>query len=135
MHEEQFNEIKIPLKSVPKIRADDFIGADRTLLYGYTCNRNTWHVYLQAGEIHLLVYEDVNKRIIWHQQHEIWDSQSLVPDKRVYPESTDFQFARMLQHQHVDVQYLPFDQGRHDRVRGLLFHGLCVNGDGGLIRV
>ena len=28
---------------------------DRTLLYGYTCDRETWHVYLKKGNIHTVV--------------------------------------------------------------------------------
>ena len=30
---------------------------DRTLLYGYTCNGKTWHVYIKDEQIHIVVYD------------------------------------------------------------------------------
>lgn len=39
-------------------------GPDRTLLYGYDCDRATWHIYQKDGELHRAVYRpsDLNSR-------------------------------------------------------------------------
>jgi len=38
----------------PRIALGSCLGAkNKTLLYGYTCDRNTWHVYLFDGKINL----------------------------------------------------------------------------------
>lgn len=32
---------------------------DRTLLYGYTCDRETFHVYMKNQNIHVVIYKSV----------------------------------------------------------------------------
>ena len=42
------------IEEIPKpvLSAEDLKDkSDRTLLYGYTCDRDTWHVYLEDGKI------------------------------------------------------------------------------------
>jgi hypothetical protein len=71
---------------------------DRTLVYGYDCERTTYHLYLKDEKFFSLWYSIKN---------EIFRGQSLIgvkeinaaacsPDKRVYPESCDFEFATLL---------------------------------------
>lgn len=125
MNREQFEEFKKP-QEVGLVRASDFIGVDRTLLYGYTCTRETWHVYLKGGLIHVLVYTATGETVS-HKKTEEWDPASLVPDKRVYPESTDPVLARALKSV-VDVPYMGvFDDERYKVTRNLLFHGKTVD--------
>lgn len=105
------------------ITADVLGGEDRTLLRGYTCDRDTWHVYLKDGDIHLLVYSypDV---VVRHEARDSWmNPEDLVPDKRVYPESTCFRFARELQVRGVRVPYLRFDADRFRTVGSDRFLG------------
>lgn len=99
----------------------DLIGPDRTLLYGYTVDRDTWHVYLQDGLIHLLVY--TGNTMLSHRSAGTWDAEDLVPNKRVYPESTDEAFAWTLHHLWIDVPYLPFNRDREVAALEERFHG------------
>jgi hypothetical protein len=55
---------------------------DRTLLFGYTCDRQTFHVYLKDGEINRIVY-DRDDNILKDESGEAVQVMHLVPDKRV----------------------------------------------------
>ncbi len=95
---------------------------DRTLLYGYDCDRNTWHVYLKDGVIHRIVYpfrgdvlvEDVGPDHV---------PAALVPDKRLYPERCDFEFCMMLARLGVAMSFTVFGQ---DPTPGVAFHGRLI---------
>lgn len=79
--------VEVPLSS-----GDLLNKADRTLLYGYTCDRNTWHVYLKDEEIHTVMYMD--KKDI--QEIQVTSNNGYIPDKRLYPERCDFEFCSFL---------------------------------------
>jgi len=66
--------------------------SDRTLLYGYTCDRSTFHVYIKDGEIKIVVYKTVG------DLREIIPTcnSDYLPDKRVYPAKSDYEFCRRL---------------------------------------
>lgn len=121
MNLEAFTKLaKAPVKR-KTVCVIDLIGPDRTLLYGYTVDRDTWHVYLQDGLIHLLVYKgDV---MLSHRSAATWDAEDLVPNKRAYPESTDEAFAWTLHHLWIDVQYRPFSRDRELELLGVTYHG------------
>ena len=122
MNREQYEEMVRP-EAAPLIRAADFTGVDRTLLYGYTTERLTWHVYLKGGLIHVLVYNHRDE-VVSHEKAAQWHPAELVPNKRVYPESSDMALARMLRPV-VDVPYHGrFDDMRYESVKDRLFHGL-----------
>lgn len=75
--------------------------SDRTLLYGYTSDRYTWHVYVRDYEIVTIVYgfgELVEVIDIEEDKH-------YVPNKRLYAECCDFEFCSLLAERGV---YLPF---------------------------
>lgn len=106
------------------IHAEHFTGPDRTLLYGYTCDRHTFHVYLQDGWIHRITYTGtLDHSLIRHDAMADWWAFNLIPDKRVYPERTDIDFARMLQVTGARVPYLTFDPERYERAKDTLMHG------------
>jgi hypothetical protein len=75
--------------------------SDRTLLYGYTCDRGTWHVYIQQNHIYAVIYLYSEEP----EQMEITSNSDYVPNKRLYPECCDFEFCKLLKE--VDVS-LPF---------------------------
>ena len=87
---EQINDIEeIP----PLIKAEDLSNKeDRTLLYGYTCDRDSWHVYIKGGKI-FTTLGTLSGHI-----HEIkpYSNSSYIPDKRLYPETCDFEFCKKL---------------------------------------
>lgn len=74
---------------------------DRTLLYGYTVDRDTFHVYIQDGEIHRLIYAYGGEPISHISGSEL-AATDLQPNKRAYPEWTDFEFALLLKTRGVD---------------------------------
>jgi hypothetical protein len=68
-------------------------GKDRTLLYGYDCDRRTWHVYQQHGWLHHVIYSGSNREFDFIASA---DARGLVPNKRLYPEACDYDFCREL---------------------------------------
>lgn len=72
---------------------------NRTLLYGYTCQRSTFHVYLKDGEIKVAIYKRLEDMWEWKVEY----NNEYIPDKRIYPERTDFEFISLLMQRGVDV--------------------------------
>lgn len=78
------------------VRASDLQDATpRTLAYGYTCDRETFHVYLSADGIHKVIYVDDKPRMHKHEGAGLLLTEC-VPDKRLYPETCDFEFCDLL---------------------------------------
>lgn len=122
MDQNQYEELRAADASVYTMRAHSFLGADRTLLLGYTVDRDTWHVYLKDDQIHLLVYT-YQEEVLRYEANPEWEASRLVPDKRVYPESTDAVFAWRMQQHGLEVPYTKFDPDRWERYRHMTFHG------------
>lgn len=90
---------------------------DRTLIWGYTPDRHSFHVYLQDATIIRLVYPlDGNPDV---QVGADFLPDTLVPSKRVYPDASDGEFCRILQEHGV---HIPFTEFRTDRA-AKRFHG------------
>lgn len=129
MNREDFEDLSSPLKAT-QIHSRSFLSEGeapmRTLLYGYTCGRDTFHVYLKDGLIHRLVYSTAGNEItiVEYDYFRAWDAHRLVPDKRVYPDSTDLLMARLLKDAGIDVPYLPFDDKRHEYLKDEHVKGL-----------
>ncbi|MEV8546969.1 hypothetical protein [Streptomyces sp. NPDC051572] len=98
-------------------------GPDRTLALGYTCDRDSWHVYLQNDQIHLLVYKAATRTLVRHEARATWNVVDLVPDKRLYPESTNPTFAKQLIDRGQSLRFSSFDEARYARFNGMAFHG------------
>lgn len=121
MNREQWKSLIVEQQDLA-IRADYFDSAPRTLLYGYDCERSTWHIYMDAGRICRAVYEYKATPLV--TKREVWDDpRELIPPKRVYPESCDYDFTLWLRQHGYDVPMLPFDGERAEKVAGLQFHG------------
>lgn len=74
---------------------------DRTLLFGYTCERATWHVYIKDNRIYTVIYNYGKEPIL----RNVNSNRDYVPDKRLYPECCDYEFCKILKR--LDV-HLPF---------------------------
>lgn len=113
---------------VPQIRAESFSGKPLTLLYGYTCDRATFHVYLKDGLIHRLVYKEGARTVdlVEHEALRSWDPNLLVPDKRVFPESTNILMATLLKDAGVLVPYTRFNEENYERVKDERMHAMTV---------
>lgn len=68
---------------------------DRTLVFGYTLDRDTVHAYLRDGEIHVVHYSH-DRRLLHHVHGEEVAAADLVPSKRAYPNTTDYFTAVLL---------------------------------------
>lgn len=92
---------------------------DRTLLYGYTCERESFHVYLENG---------VLVRVIYNHARLLLDVVSgaalavgrLIPDKRLYPEACCAEFCTLLVEQ---GHHLPFTTFNDERDLSVQFQG------------
>lgn len=58
MNKDEYGKLNdFQLKDNPPIQAEDLFDiSDRTLLYGYTCNIDTFHVYVKDKQIHTVLY-------------------------------------------------------------------------------
>lgn len=88
---------------------------DRTLLYGYTCERKTFHTYLKDMEIHVVVY-DVNysgkPHPVGMKEIEVHSNQDYVPDKRLYPETCDYTFCKLLKRLGIELPFTTYNEDR-----------------------
>lgn len=100
MSPEQFEFASKVVASPPTV----FIGpdnlGDRTLLYGYDVDRNTWHVFQRDGEMFLHVYNPYAGGTKTYKRGSGLDLTLIVPNKRLYPEMCDFDFCMRLIQQH-----------------------------------
>lgn len=99
MTHDQYLELQV-LSAQPRVVCGHMLTdqTNRTLVYGYTCERHTFHVYLEQGELTRVIYDhdglclSVLKEI--HGQGI--PVASCLPDKRAYPERCDNEFAQRL---------------------------------------
>lgn len=82
-------------------------GLDRTLLWGYTCDRDSFHVYLKDQLIHKVVYEHPNK-LKEYVTAPSMTCESMAPDKSAYPSACDAQFVRLMLQKGQHVTYTTF---------------------------
>lgn len=82
---------------------------DKTLLYGYTCERETFHVYVKNKEIYVVVYDNdystdkVKPKNM--RQIIVKSNRDYVPDKRLYPERCEYHFCRMLKEKGIELPF------------------------------
>jgi len=98
----------------------------RTLLYGYTCNRDTWHVYLDKNEqINLAVYEGSRTgNYISHSTKMKFEAHSLIPNKRVYPAACDLEFCELLKSKGIEIPYTTYQKRETKQFHGYLIEDL-----------
>lgn len=93
---------------------------NRTLLYGYTCERETFHVYVKDQKIYVIVYKidyplshekehgifmRGDPRPINMRQIEVKSNCDYIPDKRLYPERCDYHFCRALKERGIELPF------------------------------
>jgi len=93
---------------------------NKTLLYGYTCERETFHVYMKDQKIYTVVY-NTDYSINYEKelgsfmrgepkpknmrQVEVKSNRDFVPNKRLYPERCDYHFCRALKEKGIDLPF------------------------------
>lgn len=96
-------------------------GEDRTLLYGYTTERATWHVYQQGGLLHKVIYIGSNPGFEFTEVAEKIDARHPIPNKRLYPEACDFIFCWEVKRRDVHLPFTNFGGTKVDPNKQ--FHG------------
>ena len=102
------------------IQAENIRGSkvNRTLLYGYTCERRTFHVYLKDLKIYVVVYDKdftANKQTPKNmRQINVTSNRDFVPDKRVYPERSDFFFCKLLRERGIEIPFTTWVGGEYE---------------------
>ena len=92
--------------------------SDRTLLYGYTRERNTIHVYLRDGFINVFRYT-YNKDELWYDVgKQIKLDSYLIPNKRLYPECCDKEFCELIFSKGIELSmsFTTFNEKRENKV-------------------
>lgn len=79
---------------------------DRTLLYGYTCDRYSWHVYIKNKVIHTICYNFDESGL---HSIPICANSNYIPDKRLYPNCCDYEFCSLLKNCGEHLCFTTFD--------------------------
>lgn len=123
MNLEQFNSLSDPILHEQFIHVNEISGPDRTLMFGYNCNRDTFHLYWMNGAIHSVYYNWTTKRLADFPlifKEKILAS-ICVPNKRVYPARCDYEFCKLLLSKGV---YIPFTTFEEVKPETKIYYGL-----------
>lgn len=114
MNKEQYEKLKMVEKEKEIILTAENLTdkSDRTLLYGYTTDGTSWHVYIQNNQIHAIYY-DINKV---PNDLIIESNRDFVPNKRLYPETCDFEFCKLLKEKDVYLPFTVWDEKREEKI-------------------
>ncbi len=109
MTNEELMQIKSYNKEKEEILSIDHLinKEDRTLLYGYTCDRETWHVYLKHKKIHAIKYKNnyIRKCPVYVEKILICDNSDYIPNKRLYPTACDYEFCMRLKERGYELPF------------------------------
>lgn len=109
--------------------------SNRTLLYGYDLDRTTVHTYLQDEVVHVVrfhppSFDDAQNvvRVRSYEQSETLPVGLLIPSKRSYPESCDFEFTLWLMDHGFDPNFTTYGKRRSDPTPYAPFEAYYVGG-------
>ena len=107
MTKDEYENLRPYPNSSRGIKIEDLVNTEgRTLLYGYSTDRDAIHVYLKDRKFYLYRYNvdrSVSSLHIFGEHIE--DVSNLIPNKRLYPECCDEEFCQILISLNI---YLPF---------------------------
>ena len=93
----------------------DLVGPDgvanKTLLYGYDCDRRTWHVWQKDGFINRAIYIHGNPSFEDHQCDLTLSASILIPNKRLYADACDYDFCVRLRSIGAHLSFTPVKVG------------------------
>lgn len=95
----------------PKVSVDQFPEGDHSLLYGYTTERETFHVYIKDGLLHRHIFDGYGENIVTldHISGKELPAVKLAPNKRIYSERTSLTLAKLLKEYGVELALLPIN--------------------------
>lgn len=125
MNQAEFLALTNPVVNDLLIKGSALINqTPRTLLWGYDCDRNSWHVYLDTdGKIVRVSYAYPNKLIAYDSEKYFTLNEQYVPNKRLYTEACDLEFTKLLIERGVYMPWTTFNEERETN----LWHGLCAD--------
>jgi hypothetical protein len=129
MNENQFELLKKTSEQEKRVYLKELTNKkDHTLLYGYTCERETFHVYIRHGEIHKIIFDSNSHKPRVHEHGDSLSLHGIVPDKRLYPEACDFEFCELLMKMGVSLPFTTWDEKREEKT----FHSHVAQPSGNL---
>lgn len=123
MTPQEYAQIQKLPTSAPKVLTGQDLGnkTPRTLLWGYTTDRYSFHVYLdEHAVIHKVIYLYDDTLVLHLTESNIESNEGWVPSKRLYPEACDAEFCRLLIERGLQ---LPFTAYNETRELGHSFYG------------
>jgi len=126
MNKKEFESLKETWQTKSMLGIDDLNDrSDRTLLWGYTCDRDRWHVYIKNGEIHTVMYDYPDKLIIHRVCCNSNAPEDWVPNKRLYPEACDYEFCTLLKRYGIHLSFTIWnDDRKHKQYHGKILSEL-----------
>lgn len=119
MTRDQYDALQNAVPVVPMVSAAKLTDqSDRTLLWGYDCDRHSWHVFLRGGIIERYVYGRgwfTDSSSSDHKRDEFWPAEQLVPNKRLYPEACDAEFCALLINAGAFLPFTTFNDERETK--------------------
>jgi hypothetical protein len=106
MNQSEYEHFRAEDSHVPitVVTAEKVGGPNRTLVYGYDVDRNSFHAYQHEGKLYVRTYGR-GDQVISDASGPALPATILRPNKRVYPQYTDGDFARIMR----DLDFpLPF---------------------------
>lgn len=103
MNKDQLNALRAIEHQPTTVSVDD-LGETalltRTLVYGYTAERDTFHVWLTAGGLIGRTIYSYEGGVLFHDVRREWPVEDMIPNKRAYPQYSDYEFARIIKSRH-----------------------------------
>lgn len=130
MNQKEYEQLQ-DIENAPAVISVDMLSAGRegkegTLLWGYTCERESFHVYLKDGKLHRIIYRTSERKILSYESGTVLEASMLHPSKRIYPEATSFDFARALIEAGEQPSMTRFDEDRPPADwYGMTYEELC----------
>lgn len=113
MDRQEYETLNAVAVRAPKIDAAMLKNqSDRTLIWGYTCDRQSFHVYLKDGVITRAVYMNSYPQDLWDVRTDLTDPADFVPNKRAYPEACDSEFCALLKTHGAHISFTNWDEKR-----------------------
>lgn len=120
MDKSQFDMLSSKEAKLTSIRPGELEDqTNRLLVDGYDAERNTYKLYLEDGQfvLRFYSYEDRDiEPVAWRTvDGEAVEVDRLYPHKRVYPETTDYDFIRLVRQRDGLPSMCTWDQERYNR--------------------
>lgn len=124
MKEDEFTELRNKA-NIPSLEAKSCLKdlTPRTLIWGFDCERNSFHVYLDFDQtINVVRYDNATNVVSVKLESDGIKPGMCIPDKRVYPEACDAEFCAVLKDAGISIPFTSYNRDR--KIDGVSFHGL-----------